>query len=81
MRISPKPHPVSPSRVSRADLAVLQLLADGRILLPVQVTGWRALERRALIRIEFGKPGTADHDKLCCYLTERGRTALAHAKG
>ena len=64
------------ARLSSADRAALQWLADNPYRLVAQVTGWRALERRGLIRVRFGPLDTADVDRLCCFITEKGREAL-----
>jgi hypothetical protein len=67
---------VRTTRLTASERAVLRRLAEGQRLLVAQVTGWRALEHRRLIRVEFGPAGTPDADRLCCYLTDQGRATL-----
>jgi hypothetical protein len=56
-------------------------LAAGWRPLAIQVSNWRRLERAGLVRADYGPDGTPDGDKLCLYLTQRGRAALAKAEG
>ena len=45
--------------------------------LQIQLGGeGRKLERRGLIKIDWGPDYSRDADKLCAYLTDRGREAL-----
>lgn len=62
--------------LSRAEVEVLQRLAWGERLVIAQVPSFRTLERRCLIRVDFGRAD--DHDKLVCLITDRGREAVAH---
>ena len=65
-------------RISNVDRVMLRLIAEaksGRVLV-AQITGWRALEHRGLIKIDFGPADTPDADRLCCYPTEKGRQAI-----
>lgn len=64
-------------KISTADLAALQLIADHGHAPIAQVAAWRSIERNGLIRVTFGPPDTPDADRLCCYLTDFGREVLA----
>src|SRR5207244_6231185 len=57
---------------------LLQRVAEGWRLLWLHVgnTG-RSLERQGMIRINYRPDDTADRNRPCCYITERGRDALA----
>lgn len=64
------------TRLSNADRAALDLITAQGYALVVQVSGWKALASRRLIRIEFGPAATLDADRLCCYITDLGKEAL-----
>jgi hypothetical protein len=63
--------------VTKAQRELLQRIAGGWRPLWLQVgTAGRSLERQGMIRIDYGPEDTADKNRLCCYITERGRDAL-----
>jgi hypothetical protein len=64
-------------RLTREQRNVLRRMAEGWRPLQIQLGGeGRKLERRGLIKIDWGPDYSRDADKLCAYLTDRGREAL-----
>ncbi len=64
------------TRLSADQLMLLRRLNEGWRPLWLQVgKAGRALERKGLVRVDYGPADSADRNKLCCYLTEAGRAA------
>lgn len=64
------------TRLTGDQRRILQRMADGWVPLRIQVGTWRSLERRGLVRVDWGLEGTVSADKLCLYLTDQGREAI-----
>lgn len=64
-------------RLTKADREILERIAGGwrPMLLQIGSSGNR-LERRGLLRVDWGPENTPDADKMVCYLTDRARSAL-----
>jgi hypothetical protein len=57
---------------------ILQRLAEGWRPLFIQLGSTsRKLERAGLIRVDYGPDDTPDQNRLCAYITERGKAELA----
>ena len=56
---------------------ILQRLSEGWRPLFIQLgsTG-RKLERAGLVRVDYGPDDSPDRNRLCAYITERGRAAV-----
>src|SRR5258708_1294383 len=57
--------------------SVVRRIAEGWRPLRAQITGSKYYLDRGYLRLDWGPPESADRDRMCWYLTERGRSALA----
>jgi hypothetical protein len=67
---------VSAVRLSKADRAILERIASGWRPLKSQIPNGMSLERRGLLRLDWGPENSPDADRVCWYLTNRARAAL-----
>jgi hypothetical protein len=65
-------------RLAKSDREALIRMADGWRPLRSQLTNGMSLERRGLLRLDWGPEGTPDAERMCWYLTQRGRDAGRH---
>jgi hypothetical protein len=65
------------TRLSADHVMLLRRLNEGWRPLWLQVgKAGRALERKGMVRVDYGPDDSPDRNKLCCYLTETGRAAV-----
>jgi hypothetical protein len=57
--------------------ALLQQIEEGWRPLRPQITGSKYFLDRGYLRLDWGPQDSSDQDKMCWYLTDRGRAALA----
>jgi hypothetical protein len=57
--------------------ALLRRIAEGWRPLRPQITGSKYYLERGYLRLDWGPQDSPDRDKMCWYLTERERNALA----
>jgi hypothetical protein len=66
------------TRLSADQLKLLRRLNEGWRPLWLQVgKAGRALERKRMVRVDYGPDDSPDQNKLCCYLAEAGRGAFS----
>jgi hypothetical protein len=72
---------MSEIRLSKTDREILERVAAGWRPLRAQIIpdGGR-LERRGLLRLDWGPEDTPDAERMCWYLTDRARMALTPAR-
>jgi hypothetical protein len=63
-------------RLTKADRAILERMAAGWRPLRSQIPHGSRLERRGLLRLDWGPENTPDAERMCWYLTDRAREAL-----
>ena len=63
-------------RLSKADREILQRMAAGWRPLRPQIWNGDRLERRGLLRLDWGPADTPDANRMCWYLTDKARKAL-----
>jgi hypothetical protein len=67
---------MSEVRLGKADREILERLAAGWRPLRAQIPNGSRLERRGLLCLDWGPEDTPDAERMCWYLTDRGRKAL-----
>jgi hypothetical protein len=67
-------------RISRSEIDTLRRIANGWRPLKAQLPNGMSLERRGLVRLDWGPAGTPDDDKMCWYLTQAAHDALRAAQ-
>jgi hypothetical protein len=63
-------------RLAKPDRDILSRMAGGWRPLKSQIVSGMRLERRGLLRLDWGPDGTPDADKMCWYLTPAAYAAL-----
>lgn len=64
-------------KLRQSDRRILERMADGWRPLRAQLPHGMSLERRGLLRLDWGPENSPDADRMCWYLTEKAREALA----
>lgn len=64
-------------RLGKTDREILERIAGGWRPLRAQIPSGARLERRGLLRLDWGPEGSADADRMCWYLTESARRVLS----
>jgi hypothetical protein len=66
-----------PIRISKADRQIIERMAAGWRPLKAQIPHGNQLEKRRLLRLDWGAEGSSDEDRMCWYLTDLARALLA----